>query len=80
MSHRSVPHATEWQVNAKEQTAGRVVSIPQGMTITEGLRVIGGYTAQELDQIAHEHPEKLERGSLFSLRRHTRALRDPHMS
>ena len=47
----------------------RVVCIPEGMTIAEGLRLVGGYSAQELDQIARERPEKLECGGLFSLER-----------
>lgn len=47
---------------------GRVVCIPEGMTVAEGLRVVGGYSAHELDQIAREHPEKIEYGGIYAIR------------
>jgi hypothetical protein len=65
----SAPHATKWHVNAKEQTAGRVVSIPEGMTLTDGLRMLGGYSEGELEKISASCPEPVNIGSLFVLRR-----------
>ena len=65
---RSAPHATEWHVNAKEQTAGRVVSIPEGMTLADGLRMLGGYSEAEVENIAALHPGPVGIG-LFALRR-----------
>ena len=64
-----VPSASASNQDPKTQSIGRVICIPEGMTLAEGLRVVGGYSAQELDQIAREHPEKLERCALFSLER-----------
>jgi hypothetical protein len=68
-SDRSAPHATDWHVNAKEQTAGRVVSVPEGMTLADGLRSIGGYSPEVLDRVAASHPEPLSTGSMLMLRR-----------
>ena len=39
------------------------------MTLAEGLRVVGGYSAEELDQIDREHSDKLKCGSVLSLKR-----------
>jgi hypothetical protein len=68
-SDGSAPHATEWHVNAKEQTAGRVVSIPEGMTLADGLRMLGGYSEGELEKISASCPEPVGVASLFALRR-----------
>jgi hypothetical protein len=65
----SSPHATEWRVDAKEQTAGRVVSIPEGMTVADGLRMLGGYSEAELEEIAASCPVPVRPGSLFAIRR-----------
>jgi hypothetical protein len=69
-AHRHpIPSASASNQDPKDQRIGRVVCIPAGMTIAEGLRVVGGYSALELDQIARERPEKLERGGIFSMER-----------
>jgi hypothetical protein len=62
----SAPHATEWHANAKEQTAGRVVSLPEGMTLADGLRMLGGYSEAELEKISTRLPGA--RGGGFSTR------------
>ena len=64
-----IPSASAWNHDPKDQSMGRVVSIPDGMTLAEGLRVVGGYTREELDQIAHERPQKLQCGDFLSLQR-----------
>jgi hypothetical protein len=64
-----MPSASAWNQGPKDQRVGRVVCVPVGMTMAGGLLVVGGYSAQELDQIAREHPEKLKCGGLFSLER-----------
>ena len=64
-----IPSASASNQDPKTQSIERVIWIPDGMTLAEGLRVVGGYTPQELDQIARAHPEKLERCRLFSLER-----------
>ena len=38
----------------KEQTAGRVVSIPEGMILAEGRRAIDGYTEEQLRRLARQ--------------------------
>ena len=64
-----MPSASAWTQDPKDRSMGRLVCIPEGMTIADGLRVVGGYSAQELDQIAIERPEQLQCGGLFSLER-----------
>ena len=65
----SAPHATKWHVNAKERTAGRVISVPEGMTMADGLRMVGGFSEGELAEIAALHPQHVGCWDLFSLRR-----------
>lgn len=65
----SSPHATEWHVDAKEQTAGRVVSIPEGMTLADGLRMLGGYSEAELEEISANCAAPVGIGSLFAVLR-----------
>jgi len=66
---RSIPHATEWQEDAKGRTMARVVSIPQGMTLEQGLRALGGYSERELTQAAQLSPEPLDMCAMLMLRR-----------
>lgn len=63
------PRATEWQINTKERWAGRVVSVPEGMTLAVGLRALGGYSERELVQAAEFHPEPLKFGTMLMLKR-----------
>ena len=65
---RSAPHATTWHVNAKERTAGRVISVPEGMTMADGLRMVGGFSEGELAEIAASHQGPVGCWELFSLR------------
>jgi hypothetical protein len=63
------PRATEWHLDRKEKTAGRVVSIPDGMTLVEGLRMLGGYTDSELGEATELEPEPLGPGTFLMLQR-----------
>jgi len=65
----SATHATTWHINAKERTAGRVISIPEGMTLADGLRMLGGYSEGELAEISALHPRPVGCWDLFSLKR-----------
>lgn len=47
----------------------RIISMPEGMTLAEGLRVVGGFTSSELDQIERAHPSQVNCGSILVLRR-----------
>lgn len=64
------PRATEWQINTKERSAGRVVSVPEGMTLAEGLRALGGYSDRELAQAAELFPKPLNFATMLTLRRY----------
>lgn len=61
--------ATEWEGGQKDGEMGRVVCIPDGMTIAEGLRALGGYTREELERISVVAPAPLGPGSFFALER-----------
>jgi hypothetical protein len=63
------PHATEWRFDAKEYRAGRVISIPAGMALEQGLRALGGFSDRELARAAELHPEPLQMGTMLMLRR-----------
>jgi hypothetical protein len=63
------PKATEWITNAREGTRSRIVGILAGMTVANSLRVVSGYTDQQLTATAHRHPETLSSGSVLALRR-----------
>ena len=65
----SAPDATTWHVNAKEQTAGRVISVPEGMTMADALRMVGGFSEGELAEIAALHPRPVGCWEFFSLKR-----------
>ena len=62
------PHATEWHDNGEGELS-RIISIPAGMALADGLRALGGFTASELDEIAQAHPEPIDCGSFLALRR-----------
>ena len=63
------PHASPWRDSGEAGQMCRVISIPEGITLTDGLRTVGGFTASELDQISHAHPNPINCGSLLALRR-----------
>jgi hypothetical protein len=70
ISYRSeFPCATEWRFDVKEHTAGRVISIPPGMTLESGLRALGGFSERELARAAELHPDPLQMGTMLMLRR-----------
>ena len=62
------PQATEWHDDGKGELS-RIISIPAGTALDEGLRALGGFTASELDRIAQAHPEPINCGSLLALQR-----------
>jgi hypothetical protein len=47
----------------------RFICVPAGMTLEEGLRVVGGYGDLELSELAQRQPEQLACGSVLSLKR-----------
>jgi|SRR5215469_8005527 len=63
------PRASPWRDNGGAGQVCRVISIPEGMTVADGLRAVGGFAATELDQIGHAHPNPINSGSLLALRR-----------
>jgi hypothetical protein len=63
------PRATEWVRGDKGGGVGRVVSLPAGMTIAEGLRALGGYSDRELQRIAEASSEQVHCCSIYTLRR-----------
>jgi hypothetical protein len=66
---RSIPHATEWRDDAKGERRARLISIPEGMTLEQGLQALGGYSEQELTQLSQLSPEPLGLGTMLMLRR-----------
>jgi hypothetical protein len=66
---RSIPHATEWRDDAQGQRRARIVSIPENMTMEQGLKALGGYSQQELTLISQQSSEPLGLGSMYMLRR-----------
>ena len=66
---RPIPHATEWRDDAQGQRRARIVSIPENMTMEQGLKALGGYSQQELTSISQQSSEPLGLGSMFMLRR-----------
>jgi hypothetical protein len=63
------PRASKWTENAKERRTFRMISVPEGMTLAEALRAIGGYSQAALDRVAELNPEPLVLGSMLMLRR-----------
>jgi hypothetical protein len=49
--------------------ACRMISIPEGMTLVDGLRAVGGFTTSELDQVGRAHPNPINSASLLVIRR-----------
>jgi hypothetical protein len=65
----SVPHTSEWREGSKGRTMVRVVSIPEGMTLEQGLRVLDGFSEKERAQAAELCPEPLQLGTMLMMRR-----------
>ena len=63
------PRASSWRDNGKAGEVCRTISIPEGMTLVDGLRAAGGFTATELSQVGDAHPNPIHCGSLLTLRR-----------
>jgi hypothetical protein len=66
----AAPKATEWGGGDKDGVLGRIVSIPEGMTIAEGLRALGGYSEYELQRVAEARPKPITSCSIYTLRRY----------
>jgi hypothetical protein len=64
----TAPKATEWVKGDKGGGVGRVVSVPAGMTIAEGLRLLGGYGEDELEHIGEACSEPVDNCSIYTLR------------
>ena len=62
------PCASDWGSGKDEQLA-RIISIPEGMTMADGLRMLEGFTEAELEKISANCPAPLGPGSLFAIRR-----------
>jgi len=63
------PSATRWHLDVQTHSAVRVVSIPYGMTLEQGLRVIGGFSEKELSHAAECCPEPLQLGTTLMMQR-----------
>lgn len=63
----SIPRATEWGSSAKDGRLGRVVVIPAGMTLADGLQAIGGCPGR-VYAWAEKHPEPISAGSMLALK------------
>jgi hypothetical protein len=68
-SESSSPQATDWIEDAKERTMGRVVSIPEGMTLAEGLLALGGYSEGEIAHAAEIYPNPVNVGTMLMVQR-----------
>jgi hypothetical protein len=66
-SRYETPVAFDWVEDQGVLT--RTVCILEGMTVEEGLRVIGGYRADELAEIAAKSPKKMQCGTVVVMRR-----------
>lgn len=64
----SNPRATEWGSSGKDGRLGRVVSIPVGMTLSDGLRALGGYPERVYANVEQHHPEPVGAGTMLALR------------
>lgn len=64
----SNPRATEWGSSAKDGRLVRVVSIPAGMTLSDGLRALGGYPERVYANVEQHHPEPVGAGTMLALR------------
>ena len=64
-----LPHAQPWRNSSEGNRMGRVVSVPEGWTLADGLRAIGGYSAAELERVSELHPGKVNCGTMLALRR-----------
>jgi hypothetical protein len=62
-------HASEWRNDSKGEKLVRIISIPSGMTLVEGLNALGGYSQTELVSAAKFHPETVEIGSMLTISR-----------
>ena|SRR5215469_410540 len=62
------PRALPWREGESGQVS-RIISIPEGMNLVDGLRAVGGFTSSELDQINLAHPRSANCGSILVLRR-----------
>jgi hypothetical protein len=63
------PRAWPWRDSGKAGKVCRMISIPEGVSLVDGLRVVGGFAASELDQIGQAQPSPINCGSLLTLRR-----------
>lgn len=67
--HTDKPTASEWREDAKDGKLFRIICIPDGMTLMDRLRPIGGYSESVLDRVAAAHPNPLVTGSVLMMRR-----------
>jgi hypothetical protein len=61
--------AMAWHVDAKEQVAGRFVSIPEAMTLKKGLSALRRFSERELARAAESRQKPLALGPMLMLRR-----------
>jgi hypothetical protein len=63
------PRANDWWEDARNRTMGRIVSIPEGMMLAEGLRTLGDYSDSEIDLATELYPEPLHVATMLVLKR-----------
>ena len=62
------PSASPWHDNGEGQLS-RIIAIPEGIGLREGLAAVAGFSSLELDRIGRAHPNRLISGTLLTLRR-----------
>lgn len=65
----ALPKASTWTEDWERKKLVRTICVPEGMTLADGLRTVGGFSDQELEQIAKKEPGAVLGGSTFVLRR-----------
>lgn len=65
----SSPSAGPWTESRKDGTITRLIGFPDGMTLAEVARAVGGYSPEELDQFAEQFPRPLSGCDLYRLDR-----------
>jgi hypothetical protein len=61
-------HASEW-VTEKSGIVSRIIWVAPGALLADSLRIVGGYSEQDLEFIAKERPGKQESFEIFVLER-----------
>ncbi|MGB6975241.1 MAG: hypothetical protein WBD67_11210 [Terracidiphilus sp.] len=64
----TLPRATEWGGSDNKRRLGRVVVIPEEISLADGLRALGGYPDRVIAYAEEFHPKPLNVGSMLALK------------